>query len=226
MGYMADVWMQYRNTEGVRWNVSGGGMTGMPVLQRESCLHMLSGNVPELMNGWSRMNKAGKPFIKDIQFSISHTEGCVAAAIGSEPCGIDVERVRRIPDSIVNRMYSDEDKKCVMSCAHPEIYSTCVWTRREAYSKMTGTGILMKDEEQQMVMDNAHMEKKNIWLGNYAVCRAECDGRMHMDEIADPAHAEGDMNIDFIVAFCAASDGTFSPDIKMIDSADIVCYYV
>ena len=219
MGYMADVWMQYRNTEGVRWNVSGGGMTGMPVLQRESCLHMLSGNVPEL-------NKAGKPFIKDIQFSISHTEGCVAAAIGSEPCGIDVERVRRIPDSIVNRLYSDEDKKCVMSCAHPEIYSTCVWTRREAYSKMTGTGILMKDEEQQMVMDNAHMEKKNIWLGNYAVCRAECDGRMHMDEIADPAHAEGDMNIDFIAAFCAASDGTFSPDIKMIDSADIVCYYV
>ena len=74
-------------------------------------------------------NKAGKPFIKDIQFSISHTEGCVAAAIGSEPCGIDVERVRRIPDSIVNRLYSDEDKKCVMSCAHPEIYSTCVWTR-------------------------------------------------------------------------------------------------
>jgi phosphopantetheinyl transferase len=171
-------------------------------------------------------NKAGKPFIKDIQFSISHTEGCVAAAIGSEPCGIDVERVRRIPDSIVNRLYSDEDKKIVMSCAHPEIYSTCVWTRREAYSKMTGTGILMKDEEQQMVMDNAHMEKKNIWLGNYAVCRAECDGRMHMDEIADPAHAEGDMNIDFIAAFCAASDGTFSPDIKMIDSADIVCYYV
>lgn len=55
-------------------------------------------------------NKAGKPFIKDIQFSISHTEGCVAAAIGSEPCGIDVERVRRIPDSIVNRLYSDEDK--------------------------------------------------------------------------------------------------------------------
>jgi len=49
---------------------------------------------------------------------------------------------------------------------------------------------------------------------------------MHMDEIADPAHAEGDMNIDFIAAFCAASDGTFSPDIKMIDSADIVCYYV
>ena len=91
---------------------------------------------------------------------------------------------------------------------------------------MTGTGILMKDEEQQMVMDNAHMEKKNIWLGNYAVCRAECDGRMHMDEIADPAHAEGDMNIDFIAAFCAASDGTFSPDIKMIDSADIVCYLI
>ena len=170
--------------------------------------------------------EVGHIFINDIQFSISHTEGCVAAAIGSEPCGIDVERVRRIPDSIVNRMYSDEDKKCVMSCAHPEIYSTCVWTRREAYSKMTGTGILMKDEEQQMVMDNAHMEKKNIWLGNYAVCRAECDGRMHMDEIADPAHAEGDMNIDFIAAFCAASDGTFSPDIKMIDSADIVCYYV
>ena len=49
---------------------------------------------------------------------------------------------------------------------------------------------------------------------------------VHMDEIADHAHAEGDMNIDFIAAFCAASDGTFSPDIKMIDSADIVCYYV
>lgn len=171
-------------------------------------------------------NKAGKPFIKDIQFSISHTEGCVAAAIGSEPCGIDVERVRRIPDSIVNRLYSDEDKKYVMSCARPDIYSTCVWTRREAYSKMTGTGILMKDEEQQKVMDNRHMAEKNIWLGNYAICRVESGGHMNMDEIAAPAHVDEDKNVDFIAALCASFGGTFSPDIKMIDSADIVCYYV
>lgn len=45
----------------------------------------------------------------DIQFSISHTEGCVAVVVGENVCGIDVEHIRRIPDSIVNRMYSKED---------------------------------------------------------------------------------------------------------------------
>ena len=76
-------------------------------------------------------------------------------------------------------------------------------------------------------MDNAHMEKKNIWLGNYGSTQGlSVTAGCIWNEIADPAHAEGDMNIDFIAAFCAASDGTFSPDIKTIDSADIVCYYV
>ena len=92
MGYMADVWMQYRNTEGVRWNVSRRRDDRNASLAAGILLaHALRecAGIDERLVTYEK-NKAGKPFIKDIQFSISHTEGCVAAAIGSEPCGIDV----------------------------------------------------------------------------------------------------------------------------------------
>ena len=115
----------------------------------------------------------------DIQFSISHTEGCVAVVVGISKCGIDVERVRRIPDSIVNRLYSDEDSKTIRYIEghgkKADNFSTAVWTRREAYGKMTGTGILMSDVDQKMVMQDEYILKKDTKIMGWGIQRSEED---------------------------------------------------
>ena len=116
-------------------------------------------------------NKKGKPFIKnyfgDVCFSMSHTEGCAAVVLCKKPCGIDVERIRRIPDSIVDRLFSDMDRNVISEDQqNADVYGMSVWTRREAYSKMTGTGILMKDESQKMVMNDEYMNGKGVSLKN------------------------------------------------------------
>lgn len=116
-------------------------------------------------------NKKGKPFIKahwaDVCFSMSHTEGCAAVVLCEKSCGIDVERIRRIPDSIVERLFSDVDRNILSKDQqNADVYGMSVWTRREAYSKMTGTGILMNDESQKMVMDDDYMNGLGAKLKN------------------------------------------------------------
>lgn len=188
-------------------------------------------------------NKAGKPFIienydeqyglgretpgadhmcasayrndnTDIQFSISHTEGCAAVAVGRNVCGVDVERVRRIPDSIVNRMYSKEDAERISRIEDggqkADIYSTYVWTRREAYGKMTGTGLLMSDLDQKMVMNDGYMADRHAVLTNYEIGQYP-SGELCLLNGEDGADAR------FIAAVCLDA-GTLMADMKVIDS--------
>lgn len=150
----------------------------------------------------------------DIQFSISHTEGCVAVVVGRHTCGIDVEHVRRIPDSIVNRMYSSKDADRIFQIEkngeRADEYSTCVWTRREAYGKMTGRGLLMSDPDQMMVMDDGHMEDLRAVLMNYRIGRYPSEGLCIINEGASA-------KTQFIVAVCLAADTTI-PDLQVVDS--------
>ena len=175
-------------------------------------------------------NKSGKPFADtgdiDVQFSISHTEGCVAAVVGCDVCGIDVERVRKIPDSIVNRIYYEGDRHIIETGGHPEMYGTCVWTRREAYSKMTGTGILMNDEAQQLVMDDEYMAGLQIELESYGVRKNAPKDPLVMCGITKP-YDVGDASLyDYIVSVCVNQTGIYPLRVKMIDSSDVVCYHV
>lgn len=120
----------------------------------------------------------GKPYIigrPDICFSISHTDGYVAVLLSKAPCGIDIERVKKFPPTIVNRLYSSNDREILAHNIDSEllkdVYAEVVWTRRESYSKLTGTGILMKDEAQIMVMDEDYLKNIDISAASYI-----CDG--------------------------------------------------
>ena len=150
----------------------------------------------------------------DIQFSISHTEGCAAVAVGRNVCGVDVERVRRIPDSIVNRMYSKEDAERISRIEDggqkADIYSTCVWTRREAYGKMTGTGLLMSDQDQKMVMDDGYMAECNVVLTNYEIGQYQSGALLIIN-------GEESVMAQFVVAVCL-ENGSSIADLKVIDS--------
>ena len=54
---------------------------------------------------------SGKPFfhdLPDVHFNISHTGGLVVCAVGNIPIGIDAERIRPYPKSVLRKMTDRE----------------------------------------------------------------------------------------------------------------------
>ena len=87
----------------------------------------------------------GKPYYKDdLKFSISHSGDIVAIAFGKSELGIDVEaiRSRKISPGILRRTAADDEAAAIMKSENPLEEFLKMWTVKEAYFKMTGTGIL------------------------------------------------------------------------------------
>lgn len=86
----------------------------------------------------------GKPFLSDyphIYFSISHCDyGCICA-IADSPIGIDIQDIRPFLWSTVNHCCSAEEKQLLKECSDSAAEFTKIWTIKESYLKMTGTGI-------------------------------------------------------------------------------------
>lgn len=88
----------------------------------------------------------GKPFFKkhiNYDLSISHTEGLVVVAVGKKhKIGIDVEKIHKVSDKIIEKYYSKAEKKAILQTqVNTEIVETKIWTMKEAYSKCLGTGL-------------------------------------------------------------------------------------
>lgn len=82
-----------------------------------------------------------KPYFKDypdIRFSISHSGNLVVLAMSETEVGIDIEEIKpRNFEAVVNRHFSEDEKK---EAADLEGFLR-VWTRKEAYLKLTGEGL-------------------------------------------------------------------------------------
>lgn len=90
--------------------------------------------------------KVGKPYMTNhtgLHFNISHCKECVALALSDSEIGIDVEGRRRFSDMLLARSCNDEEQQAVRMAPDPESEFARQWTRKEAYFKWTGTGILI-----------------------------------------------------------------------------------
>jgi 4'-phosphopantetheinyl transferase len=94
----------------------------------------------------------GKPVLdggfasKGVHFNQAHSEELLLVAVTrAGPVGIDVERIRELPDveQLVARFFSRRESDA-FQCLGPEQRTTCffnLWTRKEAWLKATGQGI-------------------------------------------------------------------------------------
>ena len=96
----------------------------------------------------------GKPWLtvgsvreENIYFSLSHTKNAIAVAVSRRPVGIDVEAVvsqERVGDShFLERTMSAAECKQINLANNPRLMFTELWTRKEAYVKLLGTGLDM-----------------------------------------------------------------------------------
>ena len=91
---------------------------------------------------------AGKPFLPDhpdIHFSISHCDGLVLCAFHTADIGADAEKTGYFPEVLPSRVFTVEEQQLMSTLGHTpalrEEWFYRLWTLKEAYVKMTGTGL-------------------------------------------------------------------------------------
>lgn len=96
--------------------------------------------VPEFVYG-----PFGKPLLKghpEIHFSLSHCRTGVMCAVDSSPVGCDIEAAPPQADEVVMiAAFREEEREAVRTSERPEIEYARIWTAKEAFLKMEGTGI-------------------------------------------------------------------------------------
>lgn len=85
----------------------------------------------------------GKPYLKDhdVYFNISHTNGAIAIAFSESETGVDIEHVRPTDTKIANRFFCESEAAFLEKVENKNAEFLKMWTRKEAYIKMTGEGI-------------------------------------------------------------------------------------
>jgi len=86
---------------------------------------------------------SGKPYIEggEIFFSVSHSKNFIALAIAKTPVGVDIEAVKPVNLRVAERFFAPGEREAVFSAESPNEEFLKIWTAKEAYVKLTGTGI-------------------------------------------------------------------------------------
>lgn len=89
-------------------------------------------------------NENQKPLLKNdknLFFNISHSGEYVAVAVSNMPVGVDIEKIRPISESVINRVCSDSEKKYLEKSSDTEKDFIKFWTLKESMVKASGNGI-------------------------------------------------------------------------------------
>ena len=87
----------------------------------------------------------GKPSLKghpEIHFNISHCRKGIICAVGPSPVGCDIEEIEsRYDADIARRCFNAAEIAEIESSSDPCTAFTAMWTRKEAFLKLSGHGI-------------------------------------------------------------------------------------
>lgn len=129
----------------------------------------------------------GKPdFAKnvhDLHFSLSHSGSYCLCVLGDRPLGADLQCRGSAPERLVERYFSEQEKKRFGECRTDEEKTDCffdMWVCKEAYGKLSGRGIAKSvSVDTTGCYPNIQSEKVK-WLARgkkedfyYAVCYPE-----------------------------------------------------
>ena len=139
------------------------------------------------------LSASGKPFLadrSDLHFNLSHCEDRGVLAIARRQIGVDLERIRAIPEalSIAASTFAPSETQALRAFPaelQSEAFLRC-WTRKEAYVKARGAGlsipltsfeVTVDDGPPRLVFEERAEEKWNLhdigagpgWTGAIAV---------------------------------------------------------
>ena len=116
-------------------------------------------------------NEYGAPSIKNgPYFSISHCKSGIAVAVSNQPIGIDIEAVRPLKVDLVKKTMNPLEQEAILTAPQPDWAFTRLWTRKEAFLKMKGTGIISDLHEVLSDIDGLEWLQMDNQLLNYTCC--------------------------------------------------------
>lgn len=94
----------------------------------------------------ARPSPSGRPEAArpGVFFSLSHSGGAVACAVGDSPVGADVERIRPVrTEALARRFFAPEETRALLRLPPERRLAAFfeLWTRKESYLKALGTGL-------------------------------------------------------------------------------------
>ncbi len=102
----------------------------------------------------------GKPLLKNgLYISISHSGECVCAAISKKPIGIDIENIRDFDLKILNRFFTEREKRYILRGDINERFFT-LWTIKEAIIKLEGKKLASMKEIKPLILFNKIFYRK------------------------------------------------------------------
>ena len=120
----------------------------------------------------------GKPFLVNDpghHFSLSHSGGYVAFAQSGAPLGVDIQLISRPRTRIAEKFFTKEEFAYIKSASDADRAFFHVWTRKEAYLKMLGTGISIPLNSFDVLSDMPQCRLLTQSLGGFmlSVCTAD-----------------------------------------------------
>lgn len=95
-----------------------------------------------------RFGENGKPYFRELPFyfSLSHSGDYVFCALSTEEIGADIQQHgkqsgRENRRHLADRFFSEEEKRALEASGESEELFYRLWTRKEAYGKLTGEGV-------------------------------------------------------------------------------------
>lgn len=86
----------------------------------------------------------GKPYLADyinVHFNISHSGQYVACGVCDRPVGVDIQKIVPYRSEIAAHVCNLSEMAHLNACAAPAMEFTRIWTKKEAFAKLTGGGI-------------------------------------------------------------------------------------
>ena len=124
--------------------------------------------------------KEGKPYLKEysqVYFNLSHTKNIMTCVISDEEIGMDVEHVRDFRENTIQRVFTENEKVLIGQNKEEMVH---LWTMKEAYVKLLGTGIsdIWEGVEISKEETGFYIKKLNQDITKAICCKIIADGKL------------------------------------------------
>ena len=122
----------------------------------------------------------GKPYLReypDVYFNISHTKNIITCVISSVEVGVDIEHVRNVSETTINKVFSENEQKLAGFSMDGYIR---LWTMKEACAKFSGAGLsaILDGLEILEKGNETYVKKLNQDIRKTFCCKVIAEGKL------------------------------------------------
>lgn len=139
------------------------------IIVRQQCIKYLNCNNKDI---YFRKNKYGKPYLDNnhLFFNISHSNETLVVAFSDKEIGVDIEKIGFCNFNIANRCFCENEYNYIVSkFKDKDVRFFDIWTKKEAYIKYLGIGLLKPLNSFNVLSDDFDMHSYGFRINSYII---------------------------------------------------------